>query len=559
MKNMKAIVLCVLAAAMLPAATHAQDLDVGVAAGVPQAAWEEMDDWHGLRALAKGKRKGKGKGKGKGQGSVGQCGRPMNKCLEKNGKCMPKDVCHKMYGDKAMWVSSPGLCKSPLPADKCGCCVKREEKEIESTDDLPEELQLVPQGIAMAVEATGTTTKSVGRVEFSWNDDGLKDIKINSLGDGWSFHSTAGTTTKIDCDEKSCVATARGDSFHPRLEEAFGPIPVHEPEHSHGRLLQEKHTAHVFTSEMVPSTLTLTFPNIRPELTESLKNASESVEQSGFLDFKLKLNPTSRQLQVIEPSEITSVQWPFRVRWRLVPVKWIPGYIPPLWILETNKNLCVQPVRTRYRECLFEFFGICWVRSAFYTYSGDGLAFGRPGADDQWGKVDITFTWRDWITVDDTTGKYQSLTEAEMSDLRSEVSVDDCVEVFFVKKFNPSSTYGGGACWGSGTANAKIISSDEQVACGVDQTHLAHELGHALGLMHPGTGHSTFADGSTGTLLCGSGWQRDNPRRNSRDNGNNVVNPLLTTYFYRYDIDTHDCTDSADCGSCSAHIPSDSC
>ncbi len=42
-----------------------------------------------------------------------------------------------------------------------------------------------------------------------------------------------------------------------------------------------------------------------------------------------------------------------------------------------------------------------------------------------------------------------------MTDLRNEVSEDDCVEVFFVKKFSPSSTYGGGACWSSGTANAK--------------------------------------------------------------------------------------------------------
>ncbi len=153
--------------------------------------------------------------------------------------------------------------------------------------------------------------------------------------------------------------------------------------------------------------------------------------------------------------------------------------------------------------------------------------------------------------VNDYTGKYKTLTESETSDLRAQYNCPNCVEIFFVEKFSPSSMYGGGACWGTGTSGAKIITTDEQVECGVDKTHLAHEVGHALGLKHPGGGTSSYAAGSYGTLMCGSGWERDNPKRNSRDNGNNVVNPLVTTYYGALNfLPRPDCTDDSDCGSC---------
>jgi hypothetical protein len=454
------------------------------------------------------------------------------------------------------------------PNDECGCCFKREDPDPsdpnsgepeEGKETVPEDLDLVPQGLAMAIESES----GGARLQFEWTKEGIIGTQVFGLKDGWSFNAYAGTMAKPKCSEKTCNVMIRGDAFHPKLDDIFGPVPVEEPEGSHGRLLGEKpHAPHVFTSEMVSGVLSLTFPNaLTTELVDALReDPSKPVEVKGTIDFVLETSPTKEQSRYIRAESITSVQWPFQVRWRLVVPKLNIDILPPWWLVERNKNLCIQPVRTRYRECMFEMFGICWLRSPFYTYSGDGLAFGQPMAKKLWGQVDITFTWRPWITVDDTTGKYQSLTEgAEMTDLRNEVNEDDCVEVFFVKKFSPSSTYGGGACWSSGTVNAKIISSDEQVACGVDQTHLAHELGHALGLMHPGTGHATLPDGSTGTLLCGSGWQRDNPRRNSHDNGNNVVNPLLMSYWARWDFDWPACSSSADCGTCSAHIPSDSC
>lgn len=360
--------------------------------------------------------------------------------------------------------------------------------------------------------------------------------------------------------KKSCIAHIKGNAHSQFVDDLFPP-EKHQPKDGKGRLLEETNgTDAVFISQLIPAELTLNFGENFLQLNDVRKqlgklSETREVEIGGDLIARLDINPNNKQEKLLGKHMSFSKKLKFSTKWRLVPIVEFE-YWSKFKLYERKKNLCVQPVRTKYRECLFEMFGLCWLRSPTYTYSGDGLAFGKPGANDEWGKVDITFTWRNWITIDDTTGKYQSLTEAEMSSLRSEVNEDDCIEVFFVRKFNPSSTYGGGACWSSGTANAKIISSDEQVACGVDKTHLAHELAHAMGLMHPGSGGN---EGDTGTLACPSGWQRDNPRRNSRDNGNKVVNPLLLNYWGAWTFSNPDCNDSASCGTCNAHIPSDSC
>jgi hypothetical protein len=103
-----------------------------------------------------------------------------------------------------------------------------------------------------------------------------------------------------------------------------------------------------------------------------------------------------------------------------------------------------------------------------------------------------------------------------------------------------------GATYSSGLAGAKIISTDQNVD-GVDLTHLAHELGHALSLMHPGTG--TAKDGSTGTLMCPSGFNNDNPKINSQENKDRVSNPMLT-FALKLVTAGPDCTNSATCGAC---------
>lgn len=203
------------------------------------------------------------------------------------------------------------------------------------------------------------------------------------------------------------------------------------------------------------------------------------------------------------------------------------------WI-EIGRRLCIQPVR------IFSFFGGFPV---FFHLSGDGLAFGQPGNNTQWAKADVVFTYRDWITL--FRSQYSTLTSDEVFDLLDEVNVDDCIEVYFVDRFSPQDMFGGGATAGSGTASAKVVSSDENADFGVDLTHLAHEVGHVLGLPHPTATNSS----STNTLMCPSGFNNDNPKRNSQENKNNLSNPLLT-FTFKLLTSGPDCNVSADCGPC---------
>jgi hypothetical protein len=136
--------------------------------------------------------------------------------------------------------------------------------------------------------------------------------------------------------------------------------------------------------------------------------------------------------------------------------------------------------------------------------------------------------------------------EAEAASLRAEVDVTDAVEVFVVEEWDPYFD-GGGACWSSGTASAKIVTCDQQLAvpcpmpsglwgcsasaggsCGdVNYYHLAHELGHALNLLHPGDYRTGMVAGSSGSIMEPSGFCRDNPDVQSAKNCRSASSPLL--------------------------------
>lgn len=217
-----------------------------------------------------------------------------------------------------------------------------------------------------------------------------------------------------------------------------------------------------------------------------------------------------------------------------VEVTWLPHF-------EAARRLCLQPVRIA-------------TQNRSIHYSGDGLAFGMPGANKEWAKADVVFTVRDWETLWDDS--YSTFDEAEAANLMAEVDVDDCIEIFFVDDMTNTTrtNWGGGATFGGGSASAKIISSDENADFGVDLTHLAHELGHVMTLKHPGQGFPTAdqphrIDGNSGTLMCPSGFNNDNLEINSQGNADNINNPLFT-FTLKVASAGPDCGDDADCGAC---------
>lgn len=232
---------------------------------------------------------------------------------------------------------------------------------------------------------------------------------------------------------------------------------------------------------------------------------------------------------------------PYELQAELIPVVIDWG-----WYLETARNLCVQPVRIGR----FSFTG-GWPPVFNQEYTGTGLPFGKPGAITEWKKADVTLTWREWQTV--WNSSYWDFSESEHTALRATVDVDDCVEVFFIDNMQPSVFWGGGASFNSGTASAKVISNDENADFGVDLTHLAHELGHVVSLCHPGSSscesRPEMNPSSSGTLMCGSGFNNDNPAVNSTENENNVNNPLIT-FSLKFISAGPDCTNSATCGAC---------
>jgi len=235
----------------------------------------------------------------------------------------------------------------------------------------------------------------------------------------------------------------------------------------------------------------------------------------------------SAQVEVEALGDISS----YRIELR--PAPWYIDIGRLRWF-ETASRLCIQPVRIRSS-------------ASDPSPTGAGLAFGTPGANTQWNKADVVFQVRGWMVVTNAALKVAT-SGAEEDTIRASVDVADCIEVFFVENFDPVSLRGGGATWSSGTANAKIISSDGNATFGVDLTHLAHELGHVLNMGHPGNPGGLY-NASTNTLMCPSGWHNDNPKRNSRDTALNVSNPLLV-FTLKAISPGPDCNSGGDCGAC---------
>jgi hypothetical protein len=205
------------------------------------------------------------------------------------------------------------------------------------------------------------------------------------------------------------------------------------------------------------------------------------------------------------------------------------------------RQLCIQPVNVLHYP------------TPPLKPSGAGFDFGWPGAVREWSKAGVVFLVRDGKTL--VREAYWDLAEhLETTGLRATVRDDDCIEVFLVNSIDTESLSGGGTAYGAGTASAQIVTSDVNARNGVDRTHLAHELGHVLRLDHPPPDavNAGLLPSSTGTLMCTSGLNNDNPSRNSRENRDLVQNPLIV--FVAWDPGwpavPPDCGASSDCGGC---------
>ncbi len=166
-----------------------------------------------------------------------------------------------------------------------------------------------------------------------------------------------------------------------------------------------------------------------------------------------------------------------------------------------------------------------------------GWAFGTmmQNAKSIWGKCGIKFDILDPIYVENASYKVLK-NRTEVINLKDEVDIEDAIEIFVVTRFDPI-RWGGGATFDSGTANAKIVTCDEQLKVtdaegkylgAINMNHLAHELGHVLGLCHPDSGNPrSLIDGTRDTVMNVSGFYADNPSKQSQDNCDNADNALL--------------------------------
>ncbi|MEA2001271.1 MAG: hypothetical protein U9N84_05215 [Actinomycetota bacterium] len=202
----------------------------------------------------------------------------------------------------------------------------------------------------------------------------------------------------------------------------------------------------------------------------------------------------------------------------VVPVLEFEFIVVLAWLFfRPRRQLCLQPV--------------------FISPSGTTPSTGSDfypllaTANEIWAKCCVQFVAKcPPIYVDEQN--YRIATTAEATAFKNEVDVDDAIEVFVVERLDPEDTWGGGATWGSGTAAAKIVTGDNQLP--LNRNHLAHELGHVLGLGHPGDAGDGLVDGCDGSVMEPSGFFADNPEFQCHDNCNNAVNPLLCTLPWQW-------------------------
>jgi hypothetical protein len=180
-----------------------------------------------------------------------------------------------------------------------------------------------------------------------------------------------------------------------------------------------------------------------------------------------------------------------------------------------KKSINIQPVFVRYTPAEG-----CFGGSTTAT-SGGSFPTLRDKSIEMWNRCCIGLKFLPPVYINNSN--YRILSSAEEAGLMAAYDDPNAIEVYFVEIGDPVGIHGGGVCYSSGTANAKVITYDSNLP--INLYNLAHELGHVFGLMHPP------GNASPGSLMEPSGFCADNPALMSKLNCDNAGNPLLTTPF----------------------------
>lgn len=143
--------------------------------------------------------------------------------------------------------------------------------------------------------------------------------------------------------------------------------------------------------------------------------------------------------------------------------------------VQVNKQrLIVQPVGFR-------------ANAADATPSGSTAAAQLSTAQAVWGKCCIEIQINPIVTITDATLK----TSPDVTAIRASFTDPDpnVIEVFFVQ--NPLAAQGGGTAGGIGVGSCKPVNAEPNAG---NPVLVSHELGHVLGLLHPGGGSNSDAN-----------------------------------------------------------------
>lgn len=143
----------------------------------------------------------------------------------------------------------------------------------------------------------------------------------------------------------------------------------------------------------------------------------------------------------------------------------------------------------------------------------------------------------------------------------------DAVEVYVCRKWLGNAfadgdnlgpalqAYGGAITNQGGYAFTYVVVTDESEDNGINLHTVAHELGHVVGFSHPQSSLPNEAD--RGTVMCPTGWLKDNPTQVSKRMATMLGNPLLRPELVPialFPIPPLLCDGGTDCPACPCSV-----